>query len=271
MPDILRRIVGAKREELRAEQQKTPLAVLQERVARLPIEEDRSFSKAIRREAAASRIRLIAEVKMASPSAGPLIDDETRRRLPLLYAEAGAAAISVLTESAHFQGSLGHLTEARKALRARFGEAAPPLLRKDFLFEPYQVWESRGHGADALLLIVALLPQDELAELLALSRELGMECLVEVHDEREVATALAAGALVIGINNRDLRSFKVDLATTERLRPLIPQDRLVVAESGIRTRHDIARMTACGVDAVLVGEALVTTADPAAKLRELML
>jgi indole-3-glycerol phosphate synthase len=271
LPDILRRIVGAKREELRAEQQKTPLAVLRQRVARLPAEDGRSFSKAIRRGAPASPVRVIAEVKMASPSAGRLMDDETRLRLPPLYAEAGAAAISVLTEGPHFQGSLRHLTEARDALSARFGAARPPLLRKDFIFEPYQVWESKAHGADAILLIVALLPTDELAKLLSLSRELGMECLVEAHDEREVATALAAWAQIIGINNRDLHSFEVDLATTERLRLLIPQDRLVVAESGIRTRHDVECMAASGVDAVLVGEALVTAGNPAGKLRELLL
>ncbi|HUS82840.1 MAG TPA: indole-3-glycerol phosphate synthase TrpC, partial [Dehalococcoidia bacterium] len=217
------------------------------------------------------RIRVIAEVKAASPSAGRLMDDDRRAGLPLLYAESGAAAISVLTERAHFQGDLGHLTEARETLQSRFGDGAPPLLRKDFLFDPYQVWESRAYGADAILLIIAILSRERLAGLLSLAGDLGLDCLVEAHDEGEVEQALEVGAEIVGVNNRDLHSFEVDLATTERMRPLIPSGRIVVAESGIHGRADVERMAACGVDAVLVGEALVRAKDTAAKMKELLL
>ena len=142
---------------------------------------------------------------------------------------------------------------------------------KDFLLEPYHVWESKAYGADAILLIAAILSSDQLAFLLSLAGALGMECVIEVHDEHELERALTAGAEIIGINNRNLRTFEIDLATTERLRPLIPADRVVVAESGVRTRADVERMADCGVDAVLVGEALVRADDVAAKMRELQL
>ena len=216
-----------------------------------------------------ARLRVIAEVKMASPSAGRLIDDERRRALPQIYAEQGAAAISVLTECEHFLGDIRHLLEARHALDRRSGPR-PALLRKDFLFDLYHVWESRAYGADALLLIVAILSDAQLGELLSLAHELEMDCLVEVHDEEELERALAAGAGIVGINNRDLRTFRVDLATTERLRPLVPPGTVVVSESGIASRADVERMARCGVDAVLVGEALVRAADAAAKMRELL-
>ncbi len=265
LPDILQRIVGAKRDELRRLQKTKPLDELREMAAR--VASCRSLSNAIR--GSEKHPCLIAEVKMASPSAGRLMDDAKRRALPLLYAENGAAAISVLTEQAHFQGSLAHLAEAKSSLAQAFGDEAPPVLRKDFLFEPYQVWESKAATADAILLIAALLSADELAHLLRLAHELHMECLVEAHDEREVERALTAGAQIVGINNRDLRNFAVDLAVTERLRPLVPEDRLVVAESGIRTRADAQRLADCGVDAVLVGEALIAAEDVAAKAREL--
>jgi indole-3-glycerol phosphate synthase len=143
-------------------------------------------------------------------------------------------------------------------------------LRKDFLFDAYHLFEARAYGADAVLLIAAILEPRLLAELLALARTLGMECLVEVHDEQELERALAADAQIIGINNRDLRTFEVDLAVSERLRPLIPEGRVVVAESGIHTRADVERLQALGVDAVLIGEALVTAEDPAGKIRELL-
>jgi indole-3-glycerol phosphate synthase len=267
VPGILQEIVAAKRVELARVEQETPLLELQERVAGLQQSQSQSLSKALR--GPQRGVALIAEVKMASPSAGRLVDDAKRSGLPLLYAENGASAISVLTEQAHFCGRLEHLTEAKSSLQLALGDDAPPLLRKDFLLEPYQVWESKAAGADAILLIAALLSVDELAYLLLLARDLGMECLIEAHDEREVAQALTAGAAIIGINNRDLRTLEVDLATTERLRPLVPADRIVVSESGIRTRMDIERLAACGVDAVLIGEALVRADDPAAKMLEL--
>ncbi len=266
LPDILQRIVAAKREELLRLRETAPLDQLEETAARTP--PGASLAKAIR--GANARPCLIAEVKMASPSAGGLMDDETRSRLPLLYAANGATAISVLTERDHFHGDIRHLVEAKSLLRSRLAGAAPPLLRKDFLFDPYHVWESKAAGADTILLIAAMLSDDQLCALLSLARGLGIECLVEAHDKREVERALTAGAEIIGINNRDLRTFDVDLATTERLRPLIPRDHVVVAESGIHTRADAQRLAECGVDAMLVGEALIRAGDVAAKMRELL-
>lgn len=275
MPTVLERIVLAKKEELRRRRDEEPLAALRQRVADL---QARAVGASRRRLRDAlrdgpggrARLRVIAEVKMASPSAGRLMDDERRRTLPLLYAEHGAAAVSVLTEREHFLGDIRHLLEARDALDSQCAGSRPALLRKDFLFDPYHVWESRAYGADALLLIVAVLSDAQLREMLSLAHELEMDCLVEVHDEEELERALAAGAGIVGINNRDLRTFRVDLTTTERLRPLVPAGAVVVSESGIRSRSDAERMARCGVDAILVGEALVRAADAAAKLRELM-
>jgi indole-3-glycerol phosphate synthase len=169
----------------------------------------------------------------------------------------------VLTEVNYFQGSLDHLVAIRQGVDV-------PLLRKDFIFDPYQVYESRACGADAFLLIAAILSRGQLAELVSLGHSLGMSCLVEVHNEDEVESALPSGARIIGINNRDLTTFHVDLNTTRRLRPLIPQDRIVVSESGIHNHEDIARVKEWEVNAVLVGEALVTTSDIPAKMRELL-
>jgi indole-3-glycerol phosphate synthase len=180
------------------------------------------------------------------------------------YAGNGAAAVSVLTEEKYFGGSPEQLAEVKAALES------VPVLQKDFIFEPYQIYESRACGADALLLITAMLSAAQLEELLSLSRALGMRCPVEIHDEEELERALGCGAEILGVNNRDLRTFNVDLETTVRLRPLIPPDRIVVSESGIRSRDDMERLRAWGVDAVLVGETLVTAPDVAAKMRELL-
>ena len=209
-------------------------------------------------------LKLIAEVKKASPSKGVLCPDFNPVALAKTYAQGGAAAISVLTEANHFQGSLEHLAAIRE-------EVSIPLLRKDFIFDPYQVYESAAYGADALLLIAAILSREQLEELLALSRRLGLECLVEVHNENEVEKALLAGAEIIGINNRDLNTFTVDIDTTRRLRPLIPEGRIVVSESGIKNRNDIKKIKEWGVNAVLVGEALVTAGNIPAKIKELLL
>jgi len=178
------------------------------------------------------RTRLIAEVKRASPSRGVLCPDFNPVELAKSYAQGGAAAISVLTEANYFEGSIDHLAAIREETRL-------PLLRKDFIFDPYQVYESRAYGADALLLIVAILSQEQLGELLSLSHSLGLNCLVEVHNEDEVERALLTQAKIIGINNRNLNTFTVDINTTRRLRPLIPQERIVVSESGIRSRSDV--------------------------------
>jgi len=264
LPAILDRILAAKRQELERRRLEEPLGILRTRLAQAA-PPTRSLAQALR----GPSLGLIAEVKRASPSRGVLRADLDAQALARTYASGGAAAISVLTEEQHFQGSLGDLEAVRAVLDGR-GGPRPPVLRKDFLFDAYHLFEARAYGADAVLLIVAILDPALLAELLALARTLGLECLVEVHDERELEWALAADAQIIGINNRDLRTFEVDLAVSERLRPLIPRDRVVVAESGIHTRADVQRLRALGVNAVLIGEALVTAGDPAAKIRELL-
>lgn len=210
-------------------------------------------------------VRLIAEVKKASPSRGVIRHDFDPVAIARSYAAGGASVISVLTEGRYFGGSLDHLKDIREAVGNRL-----PLLRKDFIQEPYEVYESRACGADGLLLIVAILGAERLAELMELSRGLGMSCLVEVHNQAELGIALDSGARIIGINNRDLETLDVDINTTERLRPLIPEDRIVVSESGIKSRDDIEKMARLAVDAVLVGEALVSAADITAKLKELL-
>lgn len=207
--------------------------------------------------------RLIAEAKKASPSKGLLAANFDPARLAREYAAGGAAAISVLTEPHFFQGDPAYLAMAKRA-------APLPALRKDFLFDPYQVVEARALGADAVLLIVAILDGGLLGEMLALAGSLGMAALVEVHDAAEVDRALAAGARIVGVNNRDLRTFEVDLETTRRLRALLPPECLVVSESGIHSRADVARLREWGVHAMLVGESLVRAGDVAAKVRELL-
>jgi indole-3-glycerol phosphate synthase len=256
---ILDRIVADKREELAAAQARTPFAAKREQAeaSALP----RGFARALR----GPRIALIAEVKKASPSRGVLRADFDPVWLAQRYAEGGAAAISVLTDEKHFQGSLEHLAAVRAAL-----PEGPPLLRKDFIFDAYQLYEARANGADAALLIVAVLEDALLRDLLAIASALGLDALVEVHDEREMARAATANASLIGINNRDLRSFTVDLETTERLRPLAPPEATIVAESGIFTRADMQRLEKCGVHAVLIGEGVVKVPDPADKVRELL-
>jgi indole-3-glycerol phosphate synthase len=208
-------------------------------------------------------VRLIAEVKKASPSRGVLSANLNPVKLAQVYARCGAAAISVLTEPRYFHGSPDDL----EAIRHRLPNI--PLLRKDFIMKPYQIFESRAFGADALLLIVAISDDTELKELLSLSHDLGMQCLVEVHNENELRRALACDAEIIGINNRNLDTMSVDINVTQRLRPLIPPGRIVVSESGIKERGDIQKLKEWGVDAVLIGETLVTADDVAAKMKEL--
>jgi indole-3-glycerol phosphate synthase len=254
---ILDRIVADKREELARRQREEPFGTLRWKTRGMP--PTRSLAAILR----AHPPGLIAEVKRASPSRGLLRADLDAVALARSYAEAGSAAISVLTEERYFQGRLADLKAVRQALDE------PPLLRKDFVFDMYQVFEARAYGADAVLLIAAILNPGLLTSLIALARSLGLECLVEVHDEPELERALMAGAEIVGINNRDLRTFEVDLATTERLRPLVPPEVTVVAESGVHTRADVHRLAALGVHGILIGEALVLADDPAAKIREL--
>jgi indole-3-glycerol phosphate synthase len=259
---ILDRIVADKREELVRRQREEPFGTLRWRTRQMP--PTRSLAAALRER----RPGLIAEIKRASPSRGLLRADLDAVALARSYADAGAAAISVLTEERYFRGSLADLKAVREALDG-LASGRPPLLRKDFIFEMYQLFEARAYGADAVLLIAAILNPGLITSLIALARSLGLECLVEVHDEPELERALMAGAEIVGINNRDLRTFEVDLATTERLRRLVPPEVTVVAESGVHTRADVQRLAALGVHGVLIGEALVLADDPGAKIREL--
>ena len=258
MPSILDRIVAKKREELAVSQAAVPLPALRDSIAARPLPLD--FPHALRGDG----ISLIAEVKKASPSKGLLREDFQPTELAATYSGNGAAAISVITDG-HFLGEPAHLTAVKESGAA----GSAPVLRKDFLFDPYQVYEARAIGADTYLLIVDILSPSQLAELISLGAELGMTPLVETHDAEEIATAVAAGAEVIGINNRDLHTFVTDLATTESLASLISSDKVIVSESGISTPEDLARLEPLGINAVLVGEALVTAADTAAKVRSL--
>ncbi|MFD7614368.1 indole-3-glycerol phosphate synthase TrpC, partial [Streptomyces sp. NPDC059828] len=211
----------------------------------------------------ASGLRVIAEVKRSSPAHGPLAGIEDPGALAASYAAGGAAAISVLTEGRRFAGSLSDLDGVRSAVRL-------PVLRKDFVVDPYQVWEARAHGADLVLLIVAALDDPQLADLLAVVREAGLTALVEVHDEPETERAVAAGARVIGVNARDLRTLRVDPEVFGRLAHRIPDGVVRIAESGVRGPRDAARYAALGADAILVGTSLVTGGDPGAAVAALV-
>ena len=247
-PDILRRIVETKREELEA---------LRPRAAEIrSMAEDapapRDFAGALRRE---GEVALIAEVKRRSPGAGAIRPGLDPVALARGYAERGASAISVLTDRSYFGGSLDDLAAVKEA-------AGVPVLRKDFTIDPLQVAEARAGGADAVLLIVRILDDDLLRELSDAARAWGLTALVEVHDGDELARAAAAGARVVGVNNRDLSTFTTDLETTLSLLDRVPPETVLVSESGIRTADDVARLGARGVDAVLVGESLLRADDP---------
>ena len=254
---MLDEIIAQKREEVEQRKKALPLTYLKERIAQQKPPLD--FARALKGD----HIRLIAEVKQASPSRGILCPNFNPTKLATTYAQGGAAAISVLTEKNYFKGSIEHLAEIRQ-------EVTTPVMRKDFIFDPYQVYESCAHGADALLLIVAILSQEQLKELLSLSHSLKLGCLVEVHNEAEVGRALLSGAEIIGINNRDLNTFTVNLNTTHRLRSLMPKEKIVVSESGIKSQSDVKKLKRWGVNAILVGEALVTSNDVLTKMRELV-
>lgn len=222
-------------------------------------EPPREFAPVLRRRG--NRINLLAELKKASPSRGLLCPSFDPHALARVYAQSGAAALSVLTDSHFFQGDLSYLAVAKAA-------GGLPVLRKDFIIDPYQVYEARAAGADAVLLIVAVLDRARLRELERLTTALRMSALVEVHDQAEMELALDCGAKIIGINNRDLSTFETDLGVTERLAPLVPPGVTLVSESGLRGPNDILRVAAAGVDAVLVGEALVKSSDPGTRARE---
>jgi indole-3-glycerol phosphate synthase len=265
---ILDKIVAHKRQELRQRQQAMPLSHLESMTSDLPA--PLGFAEVL----AQRGVSLIAEVKRASPSKGLLCPEFDPIHLARTYAANGAAAISVLTDEHFFQGKLQYLNDIRWALETSGGNGGtprsrPPLLRKDFILHPYQVYEARVHGADALLLIVAILSNEMLAELQSLTRQLGMTPLIEVHDESELERAMQLNPDILGINNRNLQDFAVDLATFGRLRALIPDKLVTVAESGVHTAQDVQTLGEMGADAVLVGEARVTAASVGAKVQEL--
>lgn len=256
---ILDEIIAAKRIELTAAIKKTPLNKIKTAIPRAP--EPLSLASAL----SGGELRLIAEVKKASPSRGVIRADFDPLQIAEVYADCGAAAISVLTESRYFQGSLSCLLSIKSMLKTR----NLPLIRKDFIFDPYQVYEARAYGADSLLLIARTLDKGLLHELQSLAGELGMDCLVEIHDEDDLKKTLDCDAKIIGINNRDLRTFKVDTEVTRRLRPLVPADKLIVSESGISHASDISLMRELKVNAVLVGEALTASHDIASTIKEI--
>jgi indole-3-glycerol phosphate synthase len=255
---ILDDILAETRRTVAATRAARPVAEVEQAAATAPAA--RGFARAVRGSAG---MACIAEFKRRSPSKGWIHRDATVAPVARAYQAAGAASMSVLTDGPFFGGSLDDLRAARAATDL-------PILRKDFVVDAYQIAEARASGADAVLLIVAALADRELGLLLAEAARWGLDALVETHDANEVARAVAVGAQVIGINHRDLRTFEMNMDLAARLRPLIPADRIVVAESGIRTAADVRRLRAAGIDAILVGETLMREPDPAAALRSLL-
>jgi indole-3-glycerol phosphate synthase len=258
--DMLARICAARRAAVATRKSALPLAELE---ARLPATPPRGFRRALEARIESDGLALIAEIKKASPSQGLIRADFDPPALARAYAAGGAACLSVLTEEDWFKGADEHLRAARAAV-------ALPCLRKDFMLEPYQVVEARVIGADCVLLIMAALDDGAARELAGLAHALGLDVLVEVHDAGELERALRLDAALIGINNRNLKTLRVDLRTTEQLAPLVPDDRLLVAESGLSRPADLERMAAVGARCFLVGEALMRQADVAAATRALL-
>jgi indole-3-glycerol phosphate synthase len=254
---ILDRIVEAKRKEVASLKEVRPLSWFEEALRDLPPPRD------FRGEISRLPCSIIAEVKKRSPSKGRIREDFDPFKIAALYQENGAAAVSVLTDEEFFEGSRTYLSGIRKIVDL-------PLLRKDFIIDPYQIYETRILGGDALLLIACLLEEGQLREFIRLTETLSLSPLVEVHTREELDKALAAGAQIIGINNRDLRTFSTDLGVTLDLIPSIPGNRIVVSESGINTREDIETLMKAGIHSFLVGEALMRTEDIGRKLRELL-
>jgi indole-3-glycerol phosphate synthase len=254
---VLNRIIEARRAEVARRKRIMPEPML--RIAAGKADPPRDFAGALSR----NQLNVIAEIKKASPSAGVLRQQFEPVALARGFEQAGAAALSVLTEEENFQGALAHLRDARKAVSL-------PALRKDFIVDPWQVWEARAASADSFLLIAAALDDVSLAALLHLGRELGMEALVEAHTAEEVERALAAGARIIGVNNRNLHTLEVRVETSFELIEAIPDDHVAVSESGLRSAEDLRKLRAAGFDAFLIGESLMREADPGAALRRLM-
>ena len=257
----LTQIVERKKARLEQLKQLIPADGVRSSAARTTLIKTRSFYNAVDRD---DRLNLIAEIKKASPSKGLLREEYDPVEIAIDYESHGAAAISILTEEDHFLGSLEHLQRVRR-------NVSRPLLRKDFIFDPYQVYETAGAGADAILLIVAILDPATLASLIQLAEQVGLDALVEVHDRQELDTACGAGAKIIGINNRNLKTFRVDLHTTLQLAPHVPDAAILVSESGIHTADDIRMLRDAGCDAFLIGEAFMKSEKPGRALRELMI
>ncbi len=256
--DFLKEIVSKKKERILLAKQELPQEELKERI--FGILPTRPFIEAINKP---RTISLIAEIKKASPSAGVIRENFNLQEIVAGYKEAGVQAVSVLTEEDYFLGCVAYLTQVKSLIDV-------PVLRKDFILEPYQVYESRFFGADAILLIADLLTKDTLSELMQLAESLGLDYLVEVHTEKELKKILGMEVPFIGINNRDLRTLKVDLKTTEKLFIMIPKDKTVVVESGIKSRQDVLFLKILGINAVLIGEAFMRAQDIKKKVEEIM-
>ena len=257
--DVLKEIIEKKKERVLLAKQQLPEEELKAKIQ--SISAVRPFIESVVKPRA---LTLIAEIKKASPSCGVIRQDFNPVEIAKVYQEAGASALSVLTEEDFFQGSLGHIREVKEAVHL-------PVLRKDFIIEPYQVYEARLYQADAVLLIAGVLSKEKLIELIKLAEELGLDCLVEVHNEKELKKVLGLkGPVIIGINNRDLHSLEVDFKTTERLFPLIPKEKPVIVESGIKTAQDILFLKILGASSVLIGEAFLKAEDIKSKAQEIM-
>ncbi|MCG8466314.1 MAG: indole-3-glycerol phosphate synthase TrpC [Xanthomonadales bacterium] len=261
MPTVLERIIARKHEEIAQRSAALPLAELKARCAQ--VEPVRGFLKQLNKRVEQGKPAVIAEVKKASPSAGVIREDFQPAWIAQRYHAHGASCLSVLTDHDFFQGHEDYLQQARAACPL-------PVIRKDFTVDPWQVWESRSLGADAILLIMAALNDEQYQQLYHLARELQLDVLVEVHNEEELQRALIIKPPLLGINNRDLHRFKTDLATSERLVPQIPANTLVVGESGIHSADDIRRLRRSGIHTFLIGEAMMRAEDPGVALSELM-
>jgi len=255
---ILSKIIGEKRKEIERRQIELPLTELKVRAGKIYLKS--SFKRNVARP---HHINLIAELKKASPTRGIIRGDFNPLKIALTYQANGASALSVLTDERFFEGKLETLKELKERITI-------PLLRKDFIIDEYQIYESLVNGADAILLIAQILRNEELSHFYKLSKDLGMDVLVEVHNEEDVEKALKTGASIIGINNRDLNTLKVDIAVTQRLVRLIPESKVKVSESGIKTYEDVMFLKSLGINAVLIGEAFMESDDIAQKMRQIM-
>lgn len=261
-PDILKSIIACKQQEVASAETAVPISELRLRIQDLE-EVPRGFERHLRESSNSGWTAVIAEIKKGSPSKGVIREDFDPIDIAETYQKCGATCLSILTDEKFFLGSLGYLSLIRETVSL-------PLLRKDFICDQYQIYEARAAGADALLLIAAMLDIEKLCDFIAISREINLDVLLEVHDEDDMEKALNTECTLIGINNRDLRTFNTDLKTTGRLARLVPPDRLIVAESGIYTRADVIRLQSDGAGAFLIGESLMRERDIGAKLNELL-